>query len=538
MQMERASLTVRVGPPLPRLELVKGTPAHLGRSSDCTYRMNDPAVSRRHACIEHVDGRWTIVDTESRHGTTVGSERLTPGVRRTLQDGDLVTIGPWQLQFSAGSTQRSTVLSVDDRRQSAGAVQRLDRGALGTLAERRLDALIRVAAALHTASEENEAAMIVAEALLGGTGFERAAVVRPVMGVEQLEVLAALDRGRVIERPRVSRSLLGAALEGQIVQKQDMPAIEEAVSIVGVSEALCAPVRVDGRIDALLYLDSDMAGERIYPDAAVFAAAAADLCGFALSALAAQRARVEQEKLLQDLRLARDVQERLMPRSTGELNGLTYGMSSVPGRHLAGDLFGLIDLGEGRSALLLGDVAGKGAAAGMLMATVQSQIEALLEHGASLVEAVDRASRTLMRRAAPYEFVTLWIGILDMGAGTLEYVDAGHGYAFLLSADAAPRRLDGAGGVPIGVTAPMPYRSDTLTLPAGSRIVLVSDGVIEQVGPANQQFGAEGLLRTIAQRSTPQAEVADVVTALRVHAGGMEFADDVTIVSVHVGNPS
>ncbi|MCA9284430.1 MAG: FHA domain-containing protein, partial [Phycisphaerales bacterium] len=404
MSSERASLAVHEGPSLPRMELDPAVSTLMGRASDATIRLNDAAVSRRHARIEFEGDRWLLTDLESRHGTAVNGTRLVAGQPRPLEDGDQITIGPWILRFAGTASQRSTVISVDDRRGGTASFTRIDRAALGSIAERRLEAIIRVAAALHTAVDEQEAAMVVADALVGGTGFQRVAVVRPLSGVEQLEVLVALDRGQANPQPRFSRSLLGAALEGQLVQMRDMPALQEEHSIIsmGLAEALCAPVRVDGDIGALVYLDSESVGARPQPDAAIFVSAVADLCGFALSHVAALQAKALQEELIQDLQLARQVQERLMPRTVGTLNGLQYAVGALPGRHVAGDLFGLIDLGEGRTALLLGDVAGKGAAAGMLMATVQAQIEALLEHGASLVEAVERSSSSLMRRAAAH----------------------------------------------------------------------------------------------------------------------------------------
>jgi serine phosphatase RsbU (regulator of sigma subunit) len=213
---------------------------------------------------------------------------------------------------------------------------------------------------------------------------------------------------------------------------------------------------------------------------------------------------------------------------------------SRPGRYVGGDFFDVIDLGDGKLGVALGDVAGKGMAASVLMTATQGYLHAALRESGDPARAVVAANRFICPRRPTGKFVTAWVGVFDVNAGTLTYTDAGHSYATMAHADGTFTSLDAAGGLPIGVSEDGDYESATVTLAPGARVMVVSDGIIEQFagtgdsthGADAEQFGVEGLHRSLSALREGKDAVESVFENVVAHAGGPNLADDATVVLI------
>ncbi len=529
--MPDPSLSVLAGPPLPPIRLTGKGPFVFGRSSKCEVRLEDPAVSRRHAEIASSPDGWTIMDVGSRHGISLNGVPLEPQVPAVISSGDRILIGPWTLRFRLGDVEPSTLASINDTTKRGAT--RIPRDQLGALAQKRLTLLIESARSIHTAAEESAVAHAVVDALVAGAGFERAALIRPVAGFDSLDVLAM--RTGPSKRPITpSRTLLEAASEGAIVKLEDDSAMRGAMSIIssGVTEAMCAPISVGDQIDAYAYLDSTNPSAP-QPDAAAFAAAIADLCGLAFANLRRHALQVQQDRLMRDLNAARDVQGRLMPPKSGRVGPLQYTMHFQPGRVVAGDFFGLRQLSDTSAAMFIGDVAGKGLAASLLMATIQSHLDALLRTDQTLPQIVSELNRYISGRSASNEFASLWIGIVDAQKRTLHAVDAGHGYA-ILRRGSGPEMPSFEGGPPIGVEPSIEFGETVIEISSGDRVVLFSDGVPEQPNKNGQLFGVNRILEALTSSQFLDDDLPVLIDALAAHAPTDEFSDDVTIASLAI----
>jgi serine phosphatase RsbU (regulator of sigma subunit) len=131
----------------------------------------------------------------------------------------------------------------------------------------------------------------------------------------------------------------------------------------------------------------------------------------------------------------------------------------------------------------------------------------------------------------------MWVGVFDAEAGTITYVDAGHSYALLKRKDGTFEQLDEGGGLPIGVDDDCDYRAETVKLTAGDKVVVVSDGIIEQfafgsTGGARKQFEVAGLQQTMSQDHAD--EVAALFDAVIAHAGTDHLSDDATVVLIRL----
>jgi serine phosphatase RsbU (regulator of sigma subunit) len=386
---------------------------------------------------------------------------------------------------------------------------------------------------LHSAADEAELAKAVTTAVVEGSSFTRAALVREADGFARVELLAVNRRGGGdgASMP-ISRSLLSAARAGEVVQLESRPNLREAMSIVGagVQQAICAPVQVGPAVDAFLYADCEERASGEDPEGSSFVSALARICGLALSGLRRSALEREQRDMMRELTGAREVQRRMMPPARGSAGPLRFAFANMPGRVVAGDIGGVADLSGGRAALFIGDVTGKGLGPSLLMASTQSYLRAALATTDDPIALVSGVNDYLASTSAENEFASLWFAIAGPGP-RLRCVDAGHGLAILVRRGAGSELLRTGGGVPIGVSTGMPYASTELTLSPGDRLVLFSDGVKEQQGTGGEEFGVPRISKILEGTNSCERDVEALFRELREYAGGDSFADDVTVAS-------
>lgn len=541
MQSTEAELPLRlealVGPQVPPIIAQPSEVMVLGRSSVCQVQLPDNAVSRRHASIQHGPDGWSIVDLESRHGTFVNGNRVSPGAPSPVRDGDVVAIGPWKFGVREGAGGRGSVRAFmstnDDLSFGASRVQKVSADEVASLAQQRLGLIMDCAAAIHSATEEPELAVGVLDAALSGSGYTRAALLRRVEGGDKVEVIGQKGGVAGASFP-ISRSLIHAASAGEAVRLMDQPDLRQAQSIIGfgIEAAMCVPVEVNGAVGGYLYLDAGVGGPRIQPDAAAFCTAVARMCGMAMANLGRKKLERLQAQLLGDLQAARETQQRIMPPGQGTVGPIIYAMKSAPGRMVAGDLFDVVRLSEGRVGVFLGDVSGKGVGAAMVMAAAQTELRAALREHRDLAEAAKAVNNYLVAHSAPHEFVTLWIGIFDGPGRLLQWVDAGHGYWLLANADGMVRRPTAEASLIMGIDEDHVYTLRQTPLQPGDRVVVFSDGVVEQASSSGEQFGMERTLAALEGGKVPEHDVERLFGAVVRFAGTDALGDDVTIASV------
>lgn len=571
------------GPPVEAVVVSSEKPFVIGRQAGADAILSDNTVSRRHAVISHRADTWFVGDLQSYHGTFLNGVRLGPDESSPMHPGDMLRLGPWTFRVGGPPRGAHLLSTSDDIGSTVHRVQRVPAKDLSLRAEHRLELLINCAASITAAASEQQLAEAVLDALVSGTGFPRAAFIRRLSGdggsgTGQVEVVAIRgpetrtavpgmsgedDPGsrpvpqRLIA-PVVSRSLIQAAADGQVVRLDEAAAPQYGQSVVqlGIQAAICAPVMVDSVAAAFLYLDarrseshSGRAGAPlIESDAPAFCQAVARICALALANLNRHELAARQKQLEDDLNAAREAQRLIMPKSAGKLGPYEYALRSKPGRFVAGDLFDLFPLDGGRVGVFLGDVSGKGIEAAMLMATAQAHLNASLQHTSDVAAAVVEVNQHIAPRVKDGRFITLWAGILDPATGVLTYVDAGHGHCMIRRAGQAPQRLDSTGGLPIGISAEATYPNDTVTLGPGSRLILYSDGLVEQQSPGGEEFGLSRAITALGETTTPGEDVQALFSALLTFATPagqpgakpvapekVALSDDVTIASILVG---
>jgi phosphoserine phosphatase RsbU/P len=248
----------------------------------------------------------------------------------------------------------------------------------------------------------------------------------------------------------------------------------------------------------------------------------------------AQARIIEQETLARELRLAREIQESMLPHALPQPPGFEIGARMVPARMVGGDFFDLFPLDADTIGIVIGDVSGKGIPASLFMSLVCSLLRAEAARAVSPEEALRSVNRQLIARNAKHMFVTVLYGTLHLPLRVLTLVRAGHELPLLC--DAASARLPVAYGrsQPLGLFPNPILDTQTLTLPPGGTLLLYTDGATDAADQQGELFGLERL--EAALRDSLAASVQTIcdhlVQTLTAYQGTASQADDITMVAV------
>jgi serine phosphatase RsbU (regulator of sigma subunit) len=238
--------------------------------------------------------------------------------------------------------------------------------------------------------------------------------------------------------------------------------------------------------------------------------------------------------LKNDLEVARDIQQAMLPSGLYAAPGVeTLGLSR-PANTVGGDFYDILPLQDGRLVIAVGDVAGKGSPASLLMALLLSMLRTLVglleEARLNPSELVSRLNVQVCRHSPGSRFITLFCGVYDPRSGVVEYVTAGHPPPLVLRGDGSFDQL-AEGGMAVGMFERSTYATGRALLNAGDVLAIYSDGITEAESPAGKPFDVQGLEAVLrAERDKPVAAIGSaVVRAVEVHTADVRFADDLTI---------
>jgi sigma-B regulation protein RsbU (phosphoserine phosphatase) len=212
----------------------------------------------------------------------------------------------------------------------------------------------------------------------------------------------------------------------------------------------------------------------------------------------------------QDLERALEIQRALLPKEIAQVPGFEVVAAWEPARVVGGDYYDVIRLSDGKIAICIADVVGKGISAALLMANVQATVRAYAAQPASASWLCRRVNEVLSSNIAADKFVTLFYGILDSRARTLQYSNAGHLPPLLVRSNGSSEKLS-EGGAVLGVFPEGDYADALVHLRPGDRLLLFTDGITEAADLNSEEYGEVGLLRAA------QAAVALSPTDLKAH---------------------
>jgi len=246
----------------------------------------------------------------------------------------------------------------------------------------------------------------------------------------------------------------------------------------------------------------------------------------------------ERQRIEQELRVARLIQQTLLSKSLPELEDYQIAAYYKPAREVGGDFYDFFMLGDGRLGIVVGDASGKGIPAALVMASTRSVLRTSAQRaGLAPGEVLAQANEILYRDIPSNMFVTCFYAILDPESGRLHYANAGHDLPYLRCESGADELR--AKGMPLGLMSSMSYEEKEIILEAGEATLLYSDGLVEAHDPQGEMFGFPRLRALVAEHADEKRSLGDfVLEELYTFTGeGWEQEDDITLLTLERSAP-
>lgn len=534
-------------------EYVLGELCIIGRSPNAHIQLSDRAVSRQHAKITRQEGGFVLEDLDSSRGTVVNGLAVTVSRLRT---GDEIHIAGKSFRFLDPALESVPTADYSLNLDSSSSLQarelpsptpltqplpdRITAEQLLARSEKRLRALLAVGQ-LTCSDADPEATLkeIMEFCLELFPTADRALVAVPDREKRTLAIRALTLREHITQRRfHVSRAILSEVLTaGRPLVRG--PGILDSVESTHLGPPMMlAPLMVRGQKLGLIYVDSLTEGKSFTRDdlelLTGLACHAAQLLNTAqLNATLLRQSRNEQE-----VDAARQVQKHFLPRGVPKMPGFSFVAHYDPCQNVGGDLYDFIQLDPSRVGIVVGDVAGKGFPAALVMAWVTSQIRQAAHQEKRPEAVVARVNASLLEARQDHLFVTLMYGVLDRWTMNLHFCNAGHLPPLIYRGDVGTvETVEEGAGLPVGLVADASFEEARVQLGPGDTALFATDGITEAKSPAAELFGMERLRQAMTRGATSaQGMVADVLTDMRAFVAGQQQSDDITMVALGVGS--
>lgn len=240
----------------------------------------------------------------------------------------------------------------------------------------------------------------------------------------------------------------------------------------------------------------------------------------------------ERERLEQEMRVARLIQQAFLPKELPSLPGWQVAAYYQPARAVGGDFYDFLPLEDGRLGIVIGDVTDKGIPAALLMTTTRSILRSVAQREMSPGQVLAQTNNLLCPDMPPKMFVTCLYAILDPATGQLNYANAGHDQPYQRHTNHVCELW--ATGMPLGLMPDMTYEEKETTLACGESVLFYSDGLVEAHNPARAMFGFPRLVNLLAEPRDASSLIDVLLAQLAEFTGpSWEQEDDVTLVTLH-----
>src|SRR5829696_4763359 len=242
----------------------------------------------------------------------------------------------------------------------------------------------------------------------------------------------------------------------------------------------------------------------------------------------------ERERIEQELKVARVIQQTLLPKTLPKLPGYDVAAYYQPAREVGGDFYDFLELEDGRLGLVVGDVTDKGIPAALVMATTRAMLRTAAQRLFSPGDVLRRANETLVTDIPPNMFITCLYAILEPESGRLHYANAGQDLPYRRRTSNGGAEELRATGMPLGLLPGMSYEEKEIVLERGDSVLFYSDGLVEAHDPEREMFGFPRLQGLVgAHRSDGPAMVNFLLSELTRFTGEeWEQEDDITLVTL------
>jgi serine phosphatase RsbU (regulator of sigma subunit)/pSer/pThr/pTyr-binding forkhead associated (FHA) protein len=562
-------------PPFRSFQLTEAVTT-VGRSVDNVLELPDANMSRRHCVIEkREDGDYVLTDCNSSNGTRVNGARI---ISHELQDGDRIELGSTTLVFArepdSSVEKRADALdeshALGSRGTPLGAVDvpaqtttvkvprppatpkpraptslRKSEPEVAVLAHERDDLrkLLEINKRLNQQHDLRKLLEEIIDSAIELMAAERGFLILVHEGEMKVEIARNMSHEAIQseagKQPPVSTQICREVIStGRPVLTTNAAADQRYgryQSVVGLNlhSILCVPFRIKEAVLGTVYLDNANVGAFSERDADLLSAFS-DQAAVAIENARLIRQVKKKERMEQELKIASEIQRKLLPRKIPRVAGLDIYGWMHPAKQVGGDYYDFIPDPSGL-LICIGDVSGKGVPAGLVMASARSALRSLAERVTSTREMVIALNRLLADDLDREMFISLLLMRYDAASGKIKYTGAGHEHIIIYRAEEDRVEARKTGGIVLGLVPSIAehVKEEEIQLEVGDALVLYTDGVTEAINEKNEMFELDRVKQAVQRCSdrTPREMLHGIVAEVFKWKGRAYQRDDITLVT-------
>ena len=538
----------------------------IGRSFDADIRVDEIIVSRQHTRITSTPQGFMIEDMNSGNGSFVNEER-TEGIV-PLAHGDRIGVGHAVFRFVAkgelanddkpthlvelSSSDESSVVETLDIKATmidGPAVDANKKPETVLRAHQRLRTVVEISNKVTTRLDMDDLLNEIMNSLFSvfpqadrGFIMLKGDEEEGESPSENLVAKVARERGK--SKPdsiSVSRRVIDEVVTHRIAiltaDAMGDERFEGAGSIVNfqIRSMMCAPLIADEDFLGVIHIDTLQQEKRFTMDDLDLLTGVANQTAFAVASAKMHQQLMLRQRMDRDMQLARQVQESFLPQSVPEVLGFELVATYRAALEVGGDFYDFVIMDDRCVGIGLGDVAGKGVPAALLMARMSSDMRQNATPDCSPASVLTAMNAHLAASGQEGAFVTALFLILDTRTRMLTISNAGQCYPVLRRANGEVREIDVGGGFPLGTLEDMEYEEGSFQLEPGDILILLSDGITEAMDAGRIPYGDVRLEQGVGRPATTAQKVMDnVIADVAAHVKNTPPSDDITIVCFRV----
>jgi sigma-B regulation protein RsbU (phosphoserine phosphatase) len=370
--------------------------------------------------------------------------------------------------------------------------------------------------------------------LLGQIGVSRYVICYEQNGKPSLVAAKGEVRIELGQLMKELANLEGGTLLSDLQGKKKYASIAQPLLEAGLSVVI--PLRVQHQTKGMIFLGNKLRGGGYDRSDLEFLYALGSLACISIENARLFQEAIEKQKMEDELAIAREIQQGLLPRTLPGIPGVAVAAANVTSKQVGGDYYDVVQRSEHEFVIAIGDVSGKGMPAALLMANVQAAMRALTTMNLPLAEATARINDLACGSTTQGRFITFFWGVLDTRTAEFCYVNAGHNPPIVVRADGTIERLD-VGGIILGMLKTVaPYAEGHIRLDHGDLVFLFTDGVSEAMNAQEVDFTEERLIGVLStmNKKNPATVIRAVQDAVDAHTHGTPQSDDITMLALHM----
>jgi sigma-B regulation protein RsbU (phosphoserine phosphatase) len=540
----------------------------IGRSKRNDLVLADQWLSRHHAEIRNTSGSFLIADLESRNGTYVNGQRIDGSIH--LKNTDVITLGDQQLKFldeasgsviltetpdgldlegtvvvptaqllAAARAQEDTWDNMGGERPPAAKPLSGDEPSRIKKQNQMLTALSDASMALISNRPVNELLEFILELAFKVIKAERGVLMIHNGGELTPKAVRTADGKAPREEISFSRTIADKVTSEKVSiltnNALSDPRFNRQESIVslGIRSAMCVPLWHDEAVTGLIYVDSLRSENKFSQDDLTLLTSLANVAAVKLENARLVDEMIEKKRMERELELAGDIQQGLLPSKAPEIEGWDFVGSNTPCYTIGGDYYDFIER-NGKLAVALGDVSGKGAGAALLTMVLRATLHFASQREKTVADIISQTNAVIYDNSPQQFYATFFLTDVDTDTGKLQYVNAGHIPPILYQkATDSVLRLE-EGGTVLGLFDIAPFTEGEAELQPGDILCVFTDGISEAWGSNEEEYGEERLAELVRNNASLSASELEALIQQEVDTftDGAPPTDDKTIIVV------